>query len=129
MAERDTSYEKARDDGKPGGPDAHGQAAMLLVESLIHGLIARSVIKVEDAVEIVEIAAEVKEEIAVDLGDSPATMQKSLTLLGAISASLKVDLPRTQGDRVADRSVKNTQEQGNIVRLATARIHEDRSID
>lgn len=38
-------------------PDAHGQAEMLLVESLIHGLIARSVISVADAVEIVEIAA------------------------------------------------------------------------
>ena len=76
------------------GPDAHGQAAMLLTESLIHGLIARSVISVADAVEIVDIATEVKEEVAASLGDSPATMQKSLTLLKAISRSLSVDLPR-----------------------------------
>lgn len=76
------------------GPDAHGQAAMLLVESLIHGLIARSVITVAEAVEIVGIAAEVKEDIAVSLGDSPATMRKSLTLLQAITDSLESDIPR-----------------------------------
>ena len=75
-------------------PDAHGQAAMLLVESLIHGLIAKSVIGVADAVEIVEVAAEVKKEIGADLGDSPATMQKSLDLLAAISTSLENDLSR-----------------------------------
>lgn len=75
-------------------PDAHGQAAMLLVESLIHGLIARSVLGVEHAVEIVAIAAEVKEELAGDLGDSPATMQKSLSLLEAIGASLTRDIPQ-----------------------------------
>ncbi|WP_156681115.1 hypothetical protein [Sphingomonas profundi] len=74
-------------------PDPHGQAAMLLVESLIHGLIARSVITVQDAVDIIETAAEVKEEIAIELGDSPATMQKSLAILQAILASLSFDLP------------------------------------
>lgn len=74
-------------------PDAHGQAAMLLTESLIHGLIARKVITVAEAVEIVGAAAEVKEEIAEDLGDSPATMQRSLALLGSIQSSLTNDLP------------------------------------
>lgn len=75
-------------------PDAHGQAAMLLVESLVHGLIARSVLSVADAVEIVGIAAEVKAEIATDLGDTPATMRKSLIILETIAASLRNDLPR-----------------------------------
>jgi hypothetical protein len=74
-------------------PDAHGQAAMLLVESLIHGLVSRSVISVEDAVEIVDTAAEVKAEIAIDLGDSPETMRSSLTMLESISASLRQDIP------------------------------------
>ena len=69
-------------------PDAHGQAAMLLTESLLHGLIARNLITVGDAVEMVEIAAEVKEAIAEDLGDSPATMRKSLALLDSIRVSL-----------------------------------------
>lgn len=75
-------------------PDAHGQAAMLLVESLIHGLIARSVISVEDAVEIVEVAAEVKNDIGADLGDSPETLKRSLTMLGTMAASLKADVKR-----------------------------------
>ena len=74
-------------------PDAHGQAAMLLVESLIHGLIARSVISTKEAIEIVDTAAEVKAEVAVQLGDSPATMQHSLALLESISRSLKGDAP------------------------------------
>lgn len=74
------------------GPDAHGQAAMLLVESLIHSLIARSVLSVSDAVELIEVAADVKQDIAADLGDTPATLQKSLVLLNAISLSLSSDL-------------------------------------
>lgn len=72
-------------------PDAHGQAAMLLVESLIHGLVDRQVLSVADAVEIVEAAADVKAEIASDMGDSPETMRRSLTMLAAISESLRLD--------------------------------------
>ena len=75
------------------GADAHGQAAMLLVESLIHGLIARDVIAVVDAVEIVDVAAQVKADIGGDLGDSPANLRKSLGLLQAISVSLSRDIP------------------------------------
>jgi hypothetical protein len=74
------------------GPDAHGQAAMLLVESLIHGLIERSIITVADAVEIVESAADVKEEVASDLGDSPANLRKSLIILGSLVESLNHDI-------------------------------------
>lgn len=79
---------------EPREPDEHGQAAMLLVESLIHALVARSVISVEEAVEVVDVAAEVKLEIAEYLGDSPATMHKSLALLASISASLRQDVLR-----------------------------------
>jgi hypothetical protein len=88
----DTSNDNAHIDTAH-GPDAHGHAAMLLVESLIHGLIARKVIAVADAVEIVDIAVEVKTDIAGDLGDSPANLRKSLGLLQAISASLSRDIP------------------------------------
>ena len=73
---------------------SHGQDAMLLVEGLIHCLIAKSVINTEEAIDIVNTAAEVKEEIAASLGDSAATMQKSLALLEAISSSLRYDLPQ-----------------------------------
>lgn len=72
--------------------DPHGQAAILLVESLLHGLIARQVITVADAVEIVDIAAEVKTDVAGDMGDSPGNLQKSLALLTAISSSLTRDV-------------------------------------
>lgn len=72
-------------------PDAHGQAAILLVESLIHGLVERSVITTADAVDIVEAAAEVKLDVAVDTGESPATLLRSLSLLIGISDSLKID--------------------------------------
>lgn len=76
------------------GADAHGQAAMLLVESLVHGLIARQVISLADAVEIVDVAAEVKADIGRELGDSPANLRKSMRLLNAISGSLRRDIPR-----------------------------------
>lgn len=66
---------------------------MLLVESLIHGLIARDVITVADAVEIVEVATDVKREMAVDDSDSPTSLQKSLEMLEAVSLSLAHDLP------------------------------------
>ncbi|APH72844.1 hypothetical protein [Aquibium oceanicum] len=75
------------------GPDAHGQAALLLVESLIHMLVARTVISVEEAIEVVETAAEVKAEVAESLGDSPDRLRHSLTLLRKISHSLSQDLP------------------------------------
>jgi ATP phosphoribosyltransferase regulatory subunit HisZ len=74
-------------------PDAHGQAALLLTESLLHGLIARSVITVADAIEIVSVATDVKDEIAADLGDSSVTKYESLCLFSAIRRSLENDLP------------------------------------
>jgi len=64
---------------------------MLLVESLIHGLVERSVVSVADAIGIVEAAAEVKVEVAAELGDSPDTMRRSLEMLGAIGESLRLD--------------------------------------
>lgn len=78
-------------------PDAHGQAAMLLVESLIHGLVSRSVISTEDAVDIVDTAAEVKAEMAIDIGEAPETLQRSLSLIESIGNSLQQDLPRHGG--------------------------------
>ncbi len=74
------------------GPDPHGHAAVLLVESLIHGLVARSILSVSDAVEIVNIAAEVKIDIAEDVGDTPAAIRRSLRILGVISKSLSADI-------------------------------------
>lgn len=72
-------------------PDAHGQAAFLLVESLIHGLVDRRVISLEAAIEIVEVAVEVKAGIADELGDTPATLRRSLGLLNGLADSLRSD--------------------------------------
>lgn len=75
-------------------PDPHGQAALLLVESLIHALIGRSLLSVAEAVDVVETASEVKKVVAAEIGEARPTMEKSLALLGAIHASLSNDLPR-----------------------------------
>ncbi|TRW14239.1 hypothetical protein [Glacieibacterium frigidum] len=73
-------------------PDAYGQAALFLVESVLHGLIERSVFSIEEAIQLVDIAVEVKSDLAGDLGDSPETLAKSLALLSSISSSLRNDL-------------------------------------
>lgn len=85
------SFDSSNDNGErhaPAGTDAHGKAAMLLVESLIHGLIARQVITVANAVEIVEVAG----DVASDVDDAPATHMRPPALLDAISDSLRRDL-------------------------------------
>lgn len=93
-----TSNDNEPDSMKPCPPaDAAGQAAILLVESLMHGLVARSILTVADAVEIVETAAEVKEDIATDRGESSDSTRASLTILEAISASLRIDHPGEPG--------------------------------
>lgn len=70
--------------------EAFGRAALLLVESLIHGLVARAIITIEDAIEIAEVAAEAKDEAD---GADHAGRPTALTMLAAIAASLRIDLP------------------------------------
>ncbi len=85
----DNSSPRAGPSGRE--PDAYGQAALLLVESVLHGLIEQQVFSVAKAVELIDIASEVKGDIGTDLGDSAPTLQRSLTLLAAISNSLQND--------------------------------------
>jgi hypothetical protein len=73
------------------GPDAHGQAALLLSESILHGLVERSVIRMSDAIEIVEIAADVKTEMAFQEEEASSTIRKSLALLASIKLSLETE--------------------------------------
>ena len=81
------------DDHKPFATtmkDAQGAAALLLVESLIHGLIARSVLSVQDAVDIIDIAANIERELDVTgLGPPFGDFQSLLT---PMASSLRVDL-------------------------------------
>ena len=78
-------------------PDAHGQAALLFAESMLHMLVERSLLSVEDAVAVVQTAAEVKLALATEAGESRARMQASLDLLFRISDSFATDLPRRGG--------------------------------
>jgi hypothetical protein len=75
-------------------PDAHGHAALLLVESLIHGLISRSIIKASDAFDIVESANDVQVEIAEAADGHGASMWRSHALLTSMAESLKHDLDK-----------------------------------
>jgi hypothetical protein len=72
-------------------PDAHGHAALLLVESLIHGLIERSVITVENALDIVETANSVQIDVAEEADGQGAPMWQAHTLLSSIAQSLSYD--------------------------------------
>ena len=72
---------------------AQGRAALLLTESLIHSLIASSIITVADAVEIVEIATDAGREILDNKEESHSVIKKAVDLLEAIRASLMYDLP------------------------------------
>jgi hypothetical protein len=72
-------------------PDAHGQAALLLAESLIHMLVDHSILSLDQAVEVIQIAAEVKTEVAAAAGESEARMNESLALLAKMSDSFESD--------------------------------------
>lgn len=75
----------------PSMPDPHGHAALLLVESLIHGLIERSVISTRAAIDIVEGADSVQVEVAEAADGHGAPMWRSHALLMAIEDSLRQD--------------------------------------
>ena len=72
------------------GKDNHS-AAMLLVESLIHGLIARSLLTVQEAIDIIDIAADAEHQLHYAKVDQ---MEAFLSLLSPLSHSLRYDLAR-----------------------------------
>lgn len=73
-------------------PDPHGEAALLLVESLIHGLIAKSLLKDVEAIEIIDIAAEVREALADHDNADATTPDTPSALLTVMSDSLRLGL-------------------------------------
>lgn len=92
MADDARNENVAHNVAPPFTSDANGDAAILLVESLIHGLISKSVISVAEAVEIVEIAADVTTAIAAEADGPHAQAKSSSTVLGEIVKSLKHDM-------------------------------------
>ena len=71
-------------------PDAHGRAAILLVESLIHGLIERKLLTLAEAVEVVDTATEVEDDAGLEADTSGR--RQSITILQNIKFSLKRDI-------------------------------------
>lgn len=72
-------------------PDAHGQAALLLTESLIHCLVDKGALTNTEAIEVIQTAQAVKLEVATSDGESARRIQESLDLLSKMSASLETD--------------------------------------
>ena len=73
-------------------PERHGRAALLLVESLIHGLISRSALSVREAIEIIEAAADIERELLLDPTRAKLPISPSTTLLRPLANSLRYDL-------------------------------------
>ncbi len=74
-------------------PDAHGQAALLLTESLIHMLVENKGLTNTQAVDVVRTAALVKVEVAEAAGESKSRMLESLALLARMEDSFHADEP------------------------------------
>lgn len=74
-------------------PDAHGQAALLLAESILHALVDNATLSNADAITVVRTAAEVKLEVATADGESKGRMNESLDLLARMAASFEADEP------------------------------------
>jgi len=73
-------------------PDSHGQAALLLVESLIHGLIERSVITRQNGLDIIETAISVQGDVARATDGTADPMWHAHSLLTRVAGSLEIDL-------------------------------------
>lgn len=68
-------------------PDAHGQAALMLTESILHALVENGSMTATLAASTARTASEVKREVAMMLGESRERMQESIDLLGKIERS------------------------------------------
>lgn len=73
-------------------PDAHGQAALLLAESILHALVETHTLTTAEAISVIDSTCMVKVEVAERAGESSKRMNESLTLLRRILNSFKADL-------------------------------------
>lgn len=85
----------------PNEPDAHGQAALLLAESILHALVEVKSLSNEQALSVIRTTCDVKAEVATAAGESNARMKESLNLLNVIFASFSTDadMPATPFQR------------------------------
>ncbi|MGY6552543.1 MAG: hypothetical protein ACXIT4_11740 [Erythrobacter sp.] len=77
----------------PMEPDAHGQAALLLAESILHALVETGALSLAEALSVIQTTCEVKVEVAERQGESSQRMHESLGLLLAMANSFAADAP------------------------------------
>lgn len=76
-----------RNDAQPQG-EAQAQAALLLIESLIHSLLDNGALTKAQAMEAIDSAAEVKAESASEEKEPERVLRKSLSLLKSMRESI-----------------------------------------
>ena len=84
-----------RMDGRPSlwaSPNGHGQAALLLVESMLHALIENGALSIEEAADVVDNARDVHIELGDELGDDWEARRAALAFLSSIALTLRNDL-------------------------------------
>ena len=77
------------------GPDPHGEAALVLVETLIHALVAKGSLSTLEAIEIIVDAAGVQPAMDEDRIHIPGGQPQAVALLRTIGGSLANDLPKS----------------------------------
>ena len=75
-----------------GEPDAHGQAALILAESILHALVETKILTTQQALDVVHSAEEIKAEVAALSSESNTRMHESLELLKRIGYSIEKDI-------------------------------------
>ena len=68
--------------------DPHGRAALLLVESLLHALVAKGVLKAGEAIDIIDIAGDVESDLA---GASDDARQSGETFLAPLAHTFRIE--------------------------------------
>jgi hypothetical protein len=76
----------------PAPADGHGRAALLLVESLIHSLVAGSALTAAEAVAAVQIAMEAQTAILEETDSDAMQVEKARRLLLPILRTFEVDV-------------------------------------
>ena len=72
-------------------PDAHGQAALILAEGILHSLVECGVLSADYAASVVQTACDVKFDVAIEASESSRRMNDSLALLARIATSFSSD--------------------------------------
>ena len=72
--------------------DAYDRAAIILLESLLHHLVDRDVITTAGAVEIVDVALDVKRQMAEENPKGREPLDQSLAAFEALRRSLLADM-------------------------------------